>query len=120
MTANDQIVCYELPCNARQFRPYKKKDNDPFIVPVFLMDSTSSSHHSYRTQPLFGHPFIAVIDQDAAQTVEGIYDAVVQRLQQWTSRDSYLFVWETTPDVTLSMPFLDSLTEIKENGDIVS
>lgn len=120
MTANDQIVCYELPCNARQFRPYKKKDNDPFIVPVFLMDSTSSSHHSYRTQPFFGHPFIAVIDQNEAQTVEGIYDAVVQRLQQWTSRASYLFIWETTPEVTLSMSLLDSLTEIKENGDIVS
>ncbi|KAL4073013.1 hypothetical protein V8B97DRAFT_297817 [Scleroderma yunnanense] len=125
MLENDTIVCFELPCNARQSRLYKKKDDDPFIVPIFFTDLYYRPTYSYRSSSSFGHPFITVIDPVDAQSFEGVFHAVVDRLQRWTSNARDLFVWEEAPaptidTVPLSVPPIDALTEIKENGDVVS
>ncbi|KIJ65708.1 hypothetical protein HYDPIDRAFT_110858 [Hydnomerulius pinastri MD-312] len=125
MSDNDVIVCFELPCNARQSRSYKKKETDPFILPVFLTDlHTTRPSYGYRNQSNFGYPFIAVIDQEQARSTDAMYDAVVQRLQRWTNNARDLFTWEEGPsmsvDVPIPIPPLDSLTEIKENGDVIT
>lgn len=125
MLENDSILCFELPCNARQSRLYKKKDDDPFIVPVLLADSQYRPTYGYRSQLAFGQPFIAVVDPVDAQSFEGILHAVVDRLQRWTNNARDLFVWEEAPTslidtVPVSVPPIDVLTEIKENGDVVS
>ncbi|KAF8141639.1 cysteine proteinase [Boletus edulis] len=125
MSDGDTIVCFELPCNARQSRLYKKKETDPFILPVFVTDPLASRQsYSYRSQTNFGHPFIVVVDLDQARSIQAIYEAVVDRLRRWTSHAQDLFTWEEVPSVPLDSvlmqaPPMDSLTEIKENGDVV-
>lgn len=125
MSDNDIIVCFELPCNARQSRLSKKKETDPFIVPVFVTDlQTSQQSYSYRSQSNFGHPFILVIDPKHARSMQVIYEAVVDRLQRWTSHACDLFTWEEVPSVDVDsvpipVPPMESLTEIKENGEAV-
>ncbi|KAF9245254.1 hypothetical protein BU15DRAFT_85597 [Melanogaster broomeanus] len=126
MSDNDTIVCFELPCNARQSRLYKKKESDPFILPVFLTDLPVArpSYGSYRHQTNFGYPFIAVIDPRQAQSLHAMYEAVIDRLQRWTSNARHLFTWEQGPIVSvnavpITIPPMDSLIEIKENGEIV-
>ncbi|KAG6330561.1 hypothetical protein ID866_8529 [Astraeus odoratus] len=123
MLDNDIIFCFELPCNARQSRLYKKKADDPFIIPVYLTDLHARPFYGYRSQPVFGHPFVAVIDQECAQFAENIYEVVLGRLERWTHNARDLYVWEmpSTPvdTVPVSVPPMDSLTEIQSNGDIV-
>ena len=123
MAENDTIVCFELPCNARQSRLYKKKSDDPFIVPVHLTDLHYRA--SYYRQSAFGQPFITVVDPADAGSYEGILHAVITRLQRWTTNAQDLFVWEEVPvpsidTVPVAVPPIDVLTEIKANGDVVS
>ncbi|KAG2113122.1 uncharacterized protein F5147DRAFT_62881 [Suillus discolor] len=128
MADNDQIFCFELPCNSRQSRSYKPKDNDPFIVPVILTDVVpprpAYSHYSRLTNN-FGFPFIVVIERDQAVSVNDMYDAVIERLQRWTVRDRDLYTWQTDPSPSgaVTIPIstvspIDSVAEIKENGDV--
>ena len=124
MADNDTIVCYELPCNARQSRLYKKKETDPFILPVFVTDLQGARQSYYRSPTNFGHPFIVVVDPDQARSVQAIYEAVVDRLRRWTALARDLFTWEEVPQVSVNsipipVPPMDSLTEIKENGEVV-
>lgn len=125
MSDSDTIVCFELPCNARQSRLYKKRKTDPFILPVFLTDVQTARHsYGHRNQSNFGHPFIVVIDVEQARSAQAIYDAVVDRLQRWTGHVRDLFTWQETPSVSVDsvpipVPPTDSLTEIKENGEVV-
>ncbi|KAH0836640.1 hypothetical protein J3R83DRAFT_8358 [Lanmaoa asiatica] len=125
MSDSDTIVCFELPCNARQSRLYKKKETDPFILPVFVTDLHASRQlYTYRSQTNFGHPFIVVIDLEQARSMQAIYEAVVDRLQRWTSHAHDLFTWEEVPSasvgsVPIPVPPMDSLTEIKENGEVI-
>ncbi|KAF9221344.1 cysteine proteinase [Gyrodon lividus] len=123
MSDSDVIVCFELPCNARQSHLYKKKDTDPFILPVFLTEHVAS-HYGYRGPSNFGYPFITVIDPEQARSVHAMYDVVVSRLQRWTSNARDLFTWEEGSSVSVNavpipVPSMDSLTEIKENGEVV-
>ncbi|KAH7927348.1 cysteine proteinase [Leucogyrophana mollusca] len=129
MSDSDTIVCFELPCNSRQSRTYKKAPDDPFIVPVFLCEVTPTRTTYYSRGPsFFGYPFIAVVDQEQARSVEGMYDAVIERLQRWTANARDLFTWEAgtadsvdaVPIQITGIPPVDSLTEIKENGEIVA
>lgn len=128
MADNDQIFCFELPCNSRQSRSYKPKDNDPFIIPVILTDVVpprpAYSHYSRLTNN-FGCPFIVVIDRDQAVSVNDMYDVVIERLQRWTVRDRDLYTWQTDPSPSgaVTIPIstvspIDSVAEIKENGDV--
>lgn len=129
MASSDIVFCFELPCNSRQSRSYKQKDGDPFILPVVLTDtvpprSAYTSHSRAATN--FGHPFIIVVTQDQARYAEGMYAAVIERLQRWTVNARDLFTWETRPsaDDTVTIPIsqvppIDALAEIKENGDVV-
>ncbi|KAG9312963.1 cysteine proteinase [Chiua virens] len=125
MSDSDTIVCFELPCNGRQSRSYKKKETDPFILPVFITDiQASRSTYSYRGQTNFGRPFIVVVDLEYSRSLQAIYEAVVERLQRWTTHARDLFTWEETPSVSVDsvpipVPPMDSLTEIKENGEVV-
>ena len=125
MSDGDTIACFELPCNARQSRLYKTKETDPFILPVFMIDFQSSRQsYTSRSHANFGRPFIVVIDPESARSFQAIYEAVVNRLQRWTSCARDLFTWEEVPSVSVDsvpipIPPMDSLTEIKENGEVV-
>ncbi|KIK95662.1 hypothetical protein PAXRUDRAFT_11300 [Paxillus rubicundulus Ve08.2h10] len=125
MSDSDLIVCFELPCNSRQSRLYKKKATDPFILPVFLADlHVPRPSYGYRTQSIFGYPFIAVISPEEARSVRAMYDAVVRRLRRWTRNARDLFTWEEGPSISVNavpipVPPMDSLTEIKEDGEVV-
>ncbi|OBZ73858.1 putative ubiquitin carboxyl-terminal hydrolase 12 [Grifola frondosa] len=54
----------------------------------------------------FGIPFVVVIDRSQASQPYAIYDAIVERLQRWTAN--------------VRPPALESVTEIKENGDVIT
>jgi ubiquitin carboxyl-terminal hydrolase 4/11/15 len=98
---NDVVVCFELPCHAQQSRTFKKKDDDPLIVPVSLADLPIGSANSYlRTTKSsgFGYPFIVVIQPEDAQNPDAIYDAVIHRLERFTANSRDLFTWEPVDD----------------------
>lgn len=128
MGDSDTIVCFELPCHAQQNRNYKKQPDDPFILPVFVCDNGPPRFTSYRTGPaLFGYPFIAVIDQKQATDVDAMYDAIIERLQRWTANARDLYNWEAGPAedspiqiISAHLPPDAPVTEIKENGDVVT
>ncbi|KAI0644201.1 cysteine proteinase [Trametes meyenii] len=128
MLENDVIVCFELPCNSQQSRTYKPQLEDPFIVPVFPCETTPS-RPPYKTGPnLFGYPFIVVIDQEQAKNPKVIYDTVAARLQRWTVHARDLFTWEAGSADDMEPvhipisggPVIESVTEIKENGEVVT
>jgi ubiquitin carboxyl-terminal hydrolase 4/11/15 len=129
MAENDVIVCYELPCHARTSRSYKKQPTDPFIIPVFLYDLTPSrTTFTSRSPSLFGYPTVVVVDRDQATNLESIYDAVVERLQRWTTNDRDLYTWEAGPvissedntDQITASPSAIPTTEVEQNGDAVA
>ena len=97
MSENDSIVCYELPCHSRQNRNYKKKSDDPFIIPVYLSDAKDpsgfarSSVRQYDRQAVFGYPHIAVIPKEKAQSYDDIYTTIVQGLARWTDHANDLY-----------------------------
>ena len=109
MAENDVIVCYELPCHARNGRHSKRQPDDPFILPVFLCDLHPPRLSFGRGANLFGYPTIVVVDKDQATDVDAIYDAVIDRLQRWTDNCRDLYTWEAA-----SPPSLDE-TPIPES-----
>ncbi|RXW21669.1 hypothetical protein EST38_g4184 [Candolleomyces aberdarensis] len=130
---NDTVVCFELPCNARQGRMHKKGPDDPFILPVFLCDTkppaiTRPAYGMTRNQPAyFGYPTVVVVDRQQATSVESIYEAVIHRLERWTRNASDLYVWEAPseeetiteiPAPTSTYPTMESVTEITPDGDV--
>lgn len=129
MGENDIIVCFELPCNAQQARSFKAQDNDPVIVPVIMCEPPTRTR-SYNNQPtFFGYPFVLAIDSESAKSKDAIYDAIVDRLQRWTTRVQDLYQWEPgsssskingIPLDTSDSPSFEIITEIKENGEIVT
>lgn len=128
---NDILVCYELLCHAQQARSYKRGREDPYIVPVYRTDTIPNNKLAYgRGSPsYFGYPLIAVIDQETAKSKDAIYAAVVQRLERGASSPQDLYTWEGGPpanstieevSITLNGASpIDSLTEIKPNGEVV-
>ena len=132
MAENDKIVCYELPCHAQQARNFTRKPEDPFIIPIFLCDTTvgriTSSAFSRSSPSLFGYPFVVAITPDEARSTRRIKEVVVGQLQRWTENARDLWSWEAPeePDPDMEMeevhipaPPKDAVTEIKENGDVV-
>ena len=132
MNSNDTIVCFELPCNSRQSRFPKKTMEDPFIIPLFLSDAKppgiaprSNIYGGGRNQPsCFGYPTVVVIDRETATSVEAIYEAVVARLQRWTSQARDLYDWEVSDDAVAEIPAgssytpMESVTEFTPEGEI--
>jgi len=128
---NDILVCYELLCHAQQARSYKRDQDDPYIVPLYRADAAPSTKLTYgRGSPsYFGYPLIAVIDQQTAKSKDGIYAAVVERLERGTTSTRDLYTWEGAPpsdspieevSITLNgISPIDSVTEIKPNGEVV-
>ncbi|SJL03848.1 uncharacterized protein ARMOST_07205 [Armillaria ostoyae] len=127
---NDVVVCYELPCHAQQSRTYKKQPGDPIIVPMFLADAhVTSFKPSYsRGDGYFGHPSIMVLDREQAKNVDLMYSAAIERLQRWTANTRDLYDWQgetskgsdADPIQISGAPVTDSLTEIHEDGDVVT
>ncbi|KAI0065534.1 cysteine proteinase [Artomyces pyxidatus] len=131
MADTDVIVCYELPYHGQQARTYasKKADTDPFIVPVFLADLTSTRYTGFNrnnSPNLFGYPFLIAVTQEDARSVRRMEELVVEQLQRWTTNARDLWTWEAAdsdmeevhiPIGGASVP--DAITEIKENGDVV-
>ncbi|THH01060.1 hypothetical protein EW026_g1582 [Hermanssonia centrifuga] len=132
MGENDMIVCYELPCNSQQSRAYKPKEDDPFIVPVYLCEAPGRQRAtSYGSSSLnmFGQPFLMVVDPKEATSQEAVYDLVVERLPRWTTHVRDLFHWEagsaSAPMEEVTIPLtgatpMDSVTEINEDGEVVT
>ncbi|KAF8906237.1 hypothetical protein CPB84DRAFT_1844494 [Gymnopilus junonius] len=130
MSDGDTIVCFELPCNARQNRAYKKNPNDPFIVPVYLSDAKPafrSTYASSRPSPiLFGYPMVVAIDREQATDKNTMYEFVATRLQRWTAHARDLYTWEVgdrshieqVPIQVNGFSPRDSLTEIAEDGSV--
>lgn len=135
MGDNDTVVCFELPCNARQSRTYKKRSDDPFIVPVFLWDakpppSTSSAYFSSRSSNMtpFGYPMVIIFTREQATNVNGMYNIVIERLGRWTAHARDLFAWEVEDDAEINevpihiegLPSIESITEFTEDGKVVT
>ena len=134
MAENDKIVCYELPYHAQQTHNYVPKLGDPFILPVFLCDAAIGRPYSTFSRPspiLFGYPFVIAIAPDDARSTTRMKEVVVEQLQRWTENARDLWSWEAPdepdPDtemeevqipVPLDAPKV-SVTEIKENGEVV-
>jgi ubiquitin carboxyl-terminal hydrolase 4/11/15 len=126
MNDNDTIMCFELPCNSQQGRTYKKQPEDPFILPLLLCDTLSTSSYPRfggytRNASLFGYPSVIVIDRKQATSLNAMYDAVIERLQRWTSNARDLYTWKAGPSEvpTTDVPHVGSMTGISENGDII-
>ena len=149
MSDNDVIVCFELPCHAQQARSYRDRDKeqksqDPFVLPLFLSDATTDrinragggygSFHRAGGASLFGYPSIAVVTREQAKSIDGIYEAVVDRLQRWTDHSRDLWTWEfegdeqstTSSDEEIVKIDLrrdgvgeTKVTEVRENGEVV-
>ncbi len=130
MTDSDIIICFELPCNAQQSRGHKPQPDDPLILPVFASETSPSRAGGYNSGPaLFGHPFVAVLTREQAKDPDVMYDVITERLRRWTTHAHDLFTWEAGSrsddmepvHIPISGgPVRDSVTEIKENGDIVT
>ncbi|KAJ7625556.1 hypothetical protein FB45DRAFT_921756 [Roridomyces roridus] len=130
MSGTDLIVCYELPCHAQQSRTYKKQPDDPLILSVYLGElkppAARLTYSSNNTVTHFGHPMIAVIDRKDVTDADAIYGAIVARLERWVNNPRDLFTWEVAgpvgevqPIQINGVPPVDSLVEIKANGDVV-
>ncbi|KAF9482583.1 cysteine proteinase [Pholiota conissans] len=135
MSDNDTVVCFELPCNARQSRSYKAQRDDTVIVPVFLWDakppqSTSGSYFQSRPSSAtpFGYPMIVAIDQETASDVNTLYEFITERLRRWTAHARDLFAWEMDDDAKITevpihvnaFPPIESITEFTEDGKVIT
>lgn len=133
MSDNDVIVCFELPCHAQQSKTYKKQPGDPIIVPVYLCDLNppipTRSYAVNKGGSLFGYPSVIAITPEEATDIGAMYDAVLKRMQRWTANAKDLFRWEHSdvlsdmeevPIILNGLHPIDSITEIKENGDVVT
>lgn len=147
MGESDVIVCFEFPCNSQQSGPHNRQQGDPFIVPVFLCDPVRRSTYGSSASTLFGYPFFVVITEEQATDEGAMYDAVVERLQRWTANVRDLFSWELGPPtldgqetkdlfgnwqgssshssmeevkIPLNGPSVQSITEFKENGEVIT
>ncbi len=97
MSANDNIVCFQLPCHAQQSRTWKPSDDpedDPVIMAVHLTRESTSSRTSYKAPNGFAHPLVIALSPEQARDKKLVYEAVVDRLQRWTSNARDLFQWE--------------------------
>ncbi|KAF9530488.1 hypothetical protein CPB83DRAFT_851013 [Crepidotus variabilis] len=133
MSTSDVIVCFELPCNSRQSRSYKRKPDDPLILPVYFCEAKASVRSTYFTNirssvPLFGYPLVTVVDQEQAKDVDAMYEAMVKRISRWTANAQDLYTWEIGPSSDIDAvsiringyPPVDSITEIREDGKVVT
>ena len=123
MQEHDSIVCFELPCHAQQSRTWKPDPDptkNPLIVPVHFVKDTRYSN-SYGRSGL-AHPFVVVLSYEESRDKQKIYDAVIERLERWTVHAKDLYRWEqdvVIDEVRVKPEQIDSLVEIKENGDVV-
>ncbi|KAL5531349.1 hypothetical protein ACEPAG_4226 [Sanghuangporus baumii] len=128
MSDADHIVCFELPCHAQQSRnwiPSEDPAKNKLILPVHLCKEIPSSHSSFhRPSSGFAHPFIVVLDYEQHRDRKKIYAAIVERIERWTKHSRDLYRWEevsTMEEIQIQEPPpKTSLTEIKENGDVVT
>ncbi|KAI0705169.1 hypothetical protein BC835DRAFT_1410046 [Cytidiella melzeri] len=129
MSDSDVIVCYELPCNSQQSRSYKKQEGDPFILPVILSDSRPIQRYGNANSQQFGYPFFIFVTPEQATNLDSVYDLVVEKLQRWTTNVRDLHSWQprraSSPMEEVPIPLMsgtgtETVTEFKENGEVVT
>ncbi|KAJ6620618.1 hypothetical protein B0H10DRAFT_2021101 [Mycena sp. CBHHK59/15] len=106
---DDGLLCGEMASS--DTIDLQKQPDDPTIVPVYLCDfkpplRPNSLYGSYQNISHFGYPTVVVIDQK-------------QATDRWTNNARDLFTWESVPIQINGVAPLDSLVEIKVNGDVV-
>lgn len=127
MAEHDVIVCFELPCHAQQSRTWKPDPDpskNPLIVPVHMCTELNTHSSFGRGVNAFTHPFVVVLDSEQVKHQEDIYAAVVARLQRWAKDAGKMY------EIEHSIPMEEvrfssargttTVTEIKENGDVVT
>jgi len=95
------------------------------ILPVYC--SPVKPLTKYSTSPdLIGHPFLVVLSPEEGRSMDAIYAAVVDRMQRWTKNAMSLYRYAGVDHVAEShvVPVTNgtestSVTEIRENGDVV-
>jgi len=130
MTDVDVIVCFELPCNSQQARTFKRQPDDPLLLPVFLCDAKGAGQWTNTSMriSLFGYPTVVVVYPQDAISTDVIYDTVLDRLTRFTHHSHDFFSWERSntsviPEVKATIGAvspLDTVTEIGENGDVIT
>jgi ubiquitin carboxyl-terminal hydrolase 4/11 len=129
MGDSDIIACYELPCHSQQTRSYKRQEGDPFILSVVLTESRPIQRYGNSNTQYFGYPFFIAVTSEQATSLDSIYDLIVERLQKWTTNVRDLHSWEAGPasssmeEVPIPLvpnSMVETVTEIKENGDVVT
>lgn len=128
MSDADVIVCFELPCHSQQSRTWKPDPDptkNPLILPVHLCKELPSSRSTFqRSANGFAHPFVVVLDNQQVRDRNKIYSAIIERLERWTENARDLYSWEAEPAIEEvkigNLRRATPVTEIKENGDIVT
>lgn len=114
------IVCFELPCPARESFSTTSSDTAPtrkLILPVHLCKERSRNSLT-RSQHNFAPPFIIVLDDELASSSDAIYAAIIERLERWTqnARDLHQWEMEATDASALQGPI--PIAEITETGNV--
>jgi ubiquitin carboxyl-terminal hydrolase 4/11 len=137
---SDVLVCYELPCPSQQSRSFKRKPEDPFVVPVFLSETPMARQYSKPVVNVFGHPFLVAISPEDATDPERMRHAVTDGIARWTEHARDLYSWhEHVPEtdnttaeageddmeevkipLAPAIPNVETVTEIGEDGAVRS
>lgn len=123
MAETDMIVCFELPCHARQSRSWTPDPDPtkvPLILPVFLCKEPSSRSSIHRSSNGFAPPFVVVLDDEQIRDSDRVYAVVVEKLERWTYNSRDLYRWEEDVALPPAAQIHESITEIKENGEIIT
>ena len=127
MSVNDHIVCFELPCKSHMnVKARQLSEDDMLVLPVYL--SSMKTTRSYSSHPdLIGHPFLVALTTEQASSLDSIYAAVVDRLTRWTTNAASLYKYVGVDHISdpRVIPITNgttgstSITEIRENGEII-
>lgn len=123
VNAADQIACYELPCKLRvNGRIDSSTVEDYLVIPVFM---TSMKPRGYSSQPDFmGFPFLLALTSEESRSLAAIYEALIERIKRWTKNATSLYRYDGVQPPYTHVVSVDSeppvsLTEIREDGDII-
>lgn len=123
MSDTDTIVCFELPCHARQSRLLTSDADSitsPLILPVHLCKELSSRSNLHRPSSGFAPPFVVILDSDQIRGRDRIYAAIIERLERWTQNSRDLYQWEADTVASLSPQVQEFVIEISEGGEMTT
>ncbi|EJU03817.1 UCH-domain-containing protein [Dacryopinax primogenitus] len=134
-TGSDDVAFYELPCALSQLRatstdrssPVRLVDSGWILVSIFL--SASRPRHNPESRfgsrrylahdkfPLIGQPFVLALTRQEASSEDVIYDRIVQRVSQITTRKVELYDDQALP-VTPALTNKDQMANQAETPDV--